>query len=207
MKADLYNIKGKKLTKKIELSNKVFSVEPNEHSIYLAIKSELAAKRQGTSSSKTRAEVRGGGAKPWKQKGTGRARVGSSRNPSRVHGGVAFGPKPHAYNLKVNKKEKNLARRSALSIKVSSSSFKILENIKIDNPKTKDLIDVLDNLKIVKGKTTIMVGKSTKNLYLSSRNVHNINLVSTDTFSTYDIMNSDFILFDKESIEVLNNKL
>ena len=110
-------------------------------------------------------------------------------------------------NGRINKKEKNLARRSALSIKVSSSSFKILDNIKIDNPKTKNLIDVLDNLKIVKGKTTIMVGKSTENLYLSSRNVHNINLVSTDTFSTYDIMNSDFILFDKESIEVLNNKL
>ena len=137
MKASLYNINGKKSTKKIELSKKVFEVEPNEHSIYLAVKSELAAKRQGTSSSKTRAEVRGGGSKPWKQKGTGRARVGSSRNPSRVHGGVVFGPKPHAYNLKVNKKEKNLARRSALSIKVSSKAFKVLENIKMDNPKTK----------------------------------------------------------------------
>ena len=207
MKASLYNINGKKSTKKIELSKKVFEVEPNEHSIYLAVKSELAAKRQGTSSSKTRAEVRGGGSKPWKQKGTGRARVGSSRNPSRVHGGVVFGPKPHAYNLKVNKKEKNLARRSALSIKVSSKAFKVLENIKMDNPKTKDLINILNNLEIEGGKTTIMVGKSSENLYLSSRNIHNINLVSTDTFSTYDIMNSDFILFDKESIEVLNNKL
>ena len=102
MKVDIYNQKGKKLTTKIELNDKVFSVKPNDHTVYLAIKSELASKRQGTSSSKTRAEVRGGGAKPWKQKGTGRARVGSSRNPSRVHGGSAFGPKPRDYNLKVN---------------------------------------------------------------------------------------------------------
>ena len=207
MKADLYSKDGKKLTKKIELSNKVFSIKPNEHSIYLAVKSELAAKRQGTSSSKTRAEVSGGGAKPWKQKGTGRARVGSSRNPSRVHGGSAFGPKPHGYNLKVNKKEKNLARKSALSLKVSSNSFKIIDNMEIDKVKTKNLINILNNFKIYKEKTTILVGKKNRNLYLSSRNIHNVNLVSSDSFSTYDIMNSDFILFDKESIEVLNNQL
>ena len=106
MNVDLYNKKGEKKSK-INLNDQVFSIEPNEHTIYLAVKSELAAKRQGTSSSKTRGEVRGGGAKPWKQKGTGRARVGSTRNPSRVHGGSVFGPKPHKFNLKVNKKVKN----------------------------------------------------------------------------------------------------
>ena len=104
MKVDIFNQSGKKITQKVELNSKVFSIKPNNHSIYLTVKSELAAKRQGTSSSKTRAEVRGGGVKPWKQKGTGRARVGSTRNPSRVHGGTVFGPKPHSYDLKVNKK-------------------------------------------------------------------------------------------------------
>ena len=124
MKADIYNKKGKKLTNQIELNDNVFDVKkPNNHTVYLAIKSELASKRQGTSSSRTRAEVRGGGAKPWKQKGTGRARVGSSRNPSRVHGGSAFGPKPRDYNLKVNKKVKVLAKRSVLSSKIKSESF------------------------------------------------------------------------------------
>ena len=207
MKADIYNKQGKKLTTKVELNSKVFSIEPNQHSIYLAVKSELASNRQGTSSSKTRSEVRGGGAKPWKQKGTGRSRIGSSRNPSRVHGGAAFGPKPHKYNLKINKKEKSLARKSALSLKISSNSFKILDNMDMKNIKTKDFVIMLDNLKIENEKITIMVGQKKENLYLSSRNIYNINLVYADNFSTYDIINSNFLLFDKESIETLNNKL
>jgi len=207
MKADIYNKQGKKLTTKVELNTKVFSIKPNQHSIYLAVKSELASNRQGTSSSKTRSEVRGGGAKPWKQKGTGRSRIGSTRNPSRVHGGAAFGPKPHKYNLKINKKEKSLARKSALSLKISSNSFKILDNIDMKNIKTKDLVEVLNNLKIGNEKITIIVGQKKENLYLSSRNIYNINLVYTDNFSTYDIVNSNFLLFDKESIETLNNKL
>ena len=138
MKADIYNSKGKKLTKKIELNDKVFSIKPIDHSIYLTVKSELAAKRQGTSSSRTRAEVRGGGAKPWKQKGTGRARIGSTRNPSRVHGGSAFGPKPRDYNLKVNKKVRLLAKRSILSSKIKSNSYKIIDDFKMSSLKTKE---------------------------------------------------------------------
>jgi len=207
MKADIYNKEGKKLTTKVELNSKVFSIKPNEHSIYLAVKSELASNRQGTSSSKTRSEARGGGTKPWKQKGTGRSRIGSLRNPSRVHGGTAFGPKPHKYNLKINKKERNLARKSALSLKISSNSFKILDNMDMKNIKTKDFVSMLDNLKIGNEKITIIVGKQNGNLYLSSRNIYNINLVYTDNFSTYDIINSNFLLFDKESVETLNNKL
>ena len=207
MKADIYNKQGKKLTAKVELNTEVFSIKPNQHSIYLAVKSELASNRQGTSSSKTRSEVRGGGAKPWKQKGTGRSRIGSTRNPSRVHGGAAFGPKPHKYNLKINKKEKSLARKSALSLKISSNSFKILDNIDMENIKTKDLVSLLNNLKIGNEKITIIVGQKKENLYLSSRNIYNINLVYADNFSTYDIVNSNFLLFDKESIETLNNQL
>ena len=114
----LYNINGSESSKKFKLNKEVYGIKPNEHCIYLAVKSEMASMRQGTSSSKTRAEVSGGGAKPWRQKGTGRARVGSTRNPSRVHGGVAFGPKPRKYNLKVNKKVKKVAKKSVLSQKL-----------------------------------------------------------------------------------------
>ena len=206
MKVDIYNQSGKKITQKVELNSKVFSIKPNNHSIYLTVKSELAAKRQGTSSSKTRAEVRGGGVKPWKQKGTGRARVGSTRNPSRVHGGTVFGPKPHSYDLKVNRKERNLARKSALSMKVSSKSFKVLDSLKLKEVKTKNVINILNNFDINNQKTVFLTSANSEELYLSCRNIHNVNLVSVLNFSTYDIVNSDFILFDKESIEVLNNK-
>ena len=207
MKVDIFNQSGKKITQKVELNSKVFSVKPNNHSIYLTIKSELAAKRQGTSSSKTRAEVRGGGVKPWKQKGTGRARVGSTRNPSRVHGGTVFGPKPHAYNLKVNKKERNLARKSALSMKISSKSFKVLDTLILKEAKTKNLVNILNNFDLNNQKTVVLTSANSEELYLSCRNIHNVNLVSVVNFSTYDIVNSDFILFDKESIEVLNKKI
>ena len=206
MKVDIFNQSGKKITQKVELNSKVFSIKPNNHSIYLTVKSELAAKRQGTSSSKTRAEVRGGGVKPWKQKGTGRARVGSTRNPSRVHGGTVFGPKPHSYDLKVNKKERNLARKSALSMKVSSKSFKVLDSLKLKEVKTKNIINILNNFDLNNQKTVFLTSVNSEKLYLSCRNIHNVNLVSVLNFSTYDIVNSDFILFDKESIEVLNNK-
>ena len=206
MKVDIFNQTGKKITEKVELNSKVFSVKPNNHSIYLTVKSELAAKRQGTSSSKTRAEVRGGGVKPWKQKGTGRARVGSTRNPSRVHGGTVFGPKPHSYDLKVNKKERNLARKSALSMKVSTNSFKVLDSLSLKEVKTKNIINILNNFDLDNQKTVILTSANSEELNLSCRNIHNVNLVSVLNFSTYDIVNSDFILFDKESIEVLNNK-
>ena len=146
MKADIYNKSGKKLSSKIELNNKIFKINPNEHCIYLTVKSEMASIRQGSSSSKTRAEVRGGGVKPWRQKGTGRARVGSTRNPSRVHGGVAFGPKPRKYSLKVNKKVKKVAKRSALSQKLLEKKLIIIEDFVFDSAKTKDFMKILNIL-------------------------------------------------------------
>jgi len=207
MRVDIYNNKGKKLTTKIELNDKVFAVIPNDHSIYLAIKSELASKRQGTSSSKTRAEVRGGGAKPWKQKGTGRARIGSSRNPSRVHGGSAFGPEPRNYNLKVNKKVKLLAKRSVLSSKVKSNSYKIVDNFKVSSIKTKEFSKILDALELRDEKITIIAGSPDQNLLLSSRNLSHVNMVSASNMSTYDISNSNILLFDQSGVEILNEKL
>ena len=204
MKVDLYNISGKKTTKKTDLNDNVFKIKPNEHSIYLTVKSELAARRQGNSSSKTRSEVRGGGTKPWKQKGTGRARIGSLRNPSRVHGGSAFGPKPHKYNLKVNKKVKLLAKKSALSMKISSESYKIIDQFDMSTNKTKDFVKILKNLNIENNKVILVTGQENNNLYLSSRNLEKINLVSVATLSAYDIMNSNFLLADKSSVEYLN---
>ena len=207
MKVDLFSQNGKKISKGIDLNDKVFSVKPNEHTIYLAVKSELAAKRQGTSSSKTRSEVSGGGAKPWKQKGTGRARVGSTRNPSRVHGGSAFGPEPRNYDLKVNKKVKNLARKSALSIKIKSNSFKVVDDLSLDKINTKDFNKILNNLDMDNEKVTMVIGSINKELLLSSRNLNKINLVLAQSFSTLDIVNSAKLLFDKSSIEFLNKNL
>ena len=207
MKVDIYSKAGKKLSGKIELNDKVFSVKPNEHTIYLAVKSELASRRQGTSSSKTRAEVRGGGTKPWKQKGTGRARVGSTRNPSRVHGGSAFGPKPRQYDVKVNKKVKTLARKSALSDKIKSNLFKVVDDLSMESVKTKDFSKVLNNLDMDNQKVTMIIGESNQNLLLSSRNLNTVKLVLANSLSTLDIVNSNMLLFDKSGIEFLNNNL
>ena len=205
MKVDLYNIFGSKTSKKADLNDKVFKIKPNQHSIYLAIKSELASRRQGTSSSKTRSEVRGGGAKPWKQKGTGRARIGSTRNPSRVHGGAAFGPRPHKYSVKVNKKVKVLAKKSALSIKIAADEYKILDKFSIDSHKTKDFVSVLKKLDLQDMKITLITNEKNDNLFLSSKNLEKINLVNAQSFSTYDVMNSNYILVDQSSVEYLNN--
>ena len=205
MKVDLYNISGSKTKKKTDLNDKVFKIKPNQHSIYLAIKSELASRRQGTSSSKTRSEVRGGGAKPWKQKGTGRARIGSTRNPSRVHGGSAFGPRPHKYSVKVNKKVKMLAKKSALSIKIAADEYKILDKFSIDSHKTKDFVSVLKKLDLQDMKITLITNEKNDNLFLSSKNLEKINLVNAQSFSAYDVMNSNYILVDQSSVEYLNN--
>ena len=207
MKVDLYNRSGKKSSAKVELSNKVFKVDPNEHCIYLAIKSELAANRQGTSSSKTRSEVSGGGRKPYKQKGTGNARVGSTRNPARVHGGSAFGPKPRTYDLKINKKVRSVARRSALSIKIANDSFRVLDDLKMNEIKTKNFIKTLENLELIDKKIIIVSNEYCKNLYMSSRNLEKVNLVNVKSFSTYDIMNSNYLLIDKDSVDYLNKSL
>ena len=207
MKFDIYKKNGKKISTKVELNDKIFKVVPNEHCIYLAVKSELAAKRQGTSKSKTRAEVSGGGRKPYKQKGTGNARVGSTRNPARVHGGTAFGPKPRSYNIKINKKVRSLARKSALSLKLINDSLKIVDDLNMDKIKTKDFTDILNQLDLSGKKIVIMTTDSCKNLYLSSRNLEKINLVNSKSFSTYDLVNSNFLLIDKKSVEYLNEAL
>ena len=203
----LYNINGKKTSSTIKLEKKVFGIEPHENSIYLAVKSEMAASRQGTSSTKTRGEVRGGGAKPYRQKGTGRARVGSTRNPARVHGGVAFGPKPHKYNLKVNKKVKKLARKSILSEKLSSESLLILNDFSVKSNKTKDFLHILKNFKLDNSKVTVLINKVNEDAILGSRNIKDVLLLEASSASTYDLIDCKYLLLDKESAEYFNKHL
>jgi large subunit ribosomal protein L4 len=207
MKLDIYNKTGKKSTKKLTLSNSVFGIEPNEHSVYLAVNSELAALRQGTHSSKTRAEVSGGGTKPYKQKGTGRARVGSTRNPSRVHGSSAFGPKPHKYDKKINKKVRQLAHKSVLSKKVSSGKFIVVSDFIMDVPKTKDFIQVINNLNLDGEKVTVLADEVGDNLFLGSRNLRYVTVIPAKTASTFDMLDCQTLVVDVAGAESLNAQL
>jgi len=207
MKLEIYQKSGKKSTKKVDLEAAVFGLEPNEHSIYLAVNSEMAAIRQGTHSSKTKGEVQGTGAKPWRQKGTGRARVGYLRNPSRVHGSKAFGPKSHKYEKKVNRKVKVLARKSILSQKFSSNNFMVIEEISLESSKTKEFLAILKNLNIHDKKVTILVNEVSENLLLGSRNIKNICVIPADSASAYDLLDNQLILVDLASIELLNKQL
>jgi len=204
MKLDMYNQKGKKMSKQVELNKTVFGVTPNEHSIYLAIKSEMASKRQGTSKSKNRSEVRGTGSKPWKQKGTGRSRIGSIRNPSRPGGGTAFGPEPRTYSLKINKKARNVARKSILSSKVLNDSLMIVDKISLDSKKTKNFVQIIKNLGLESKKVTFLISEKNENVYKSSRNLHNVNMCLSNNVSNYDLVNNDTIIIDQKSLEYFN---
>ena len=207
MKLDIYQKSGKKTAKKITLNKDVFGILPNNHCVYLAVNSEMASIRQGTHSSKTRSEVSGSGAKPWRQKGTGRARIGSIRNPSRVHGSKAFGPKPHKYTKKVNKKVKLLARKSVLSQKVSENSFMVLDNIIQESPKTSEFNNLLKNFKLTGKKVIILTDSMEENLYLGSRNIKNICVVPVQSASAYDLLDCQMILANEASVEILNDQL
>ena len=207
MKLDIYQKSGKKSAKKVTLNEEVFGITPNKHCVYLAVSSEMASIRQGTHSSKTRAEVSGGGAKPWRQKGTGRARVGSIRNPSRVHGSKAFGPKPHKYDKKVNKKVRQLARRSVLSQKVLENNFIVIDNILPETPKTSEFSGLLKNFNLTGEKVTVLTDTMEENLYLGSRNIKNICVVPVQSASTYDLLDCQMILANEASVEILNKQL
>ena len=207
MKLDIYQKSGKKSAKKVTLNEAVFGITPNEHCVYLAVSSEMASIRQGTHSSKTKGEVAGSGAKPWRQKGTGRARVGHIRNPSRVHGSKAFGPKPHNYDKKVNKKVRQLARRSVLSQKVSKNSFIVLDNIFPETPKTSEFSSLLKNFNLTEKKVTVLTDSMEENLYLGSRNIKNICVVPVQSASAYDLLDCQMILANEASVEILNKQL
>lgn len=185
-KIDVYNIEGKKVSD-IELREEIFGITPNETVVHTVVTNYLANQRQGTQSTKTRAEVSGGGRKPWKQKGTGRARQGSIRAPQWIKGGIALGPKPRSYNYKVNKKERRLAVKSVLSSKILENELLVLDKIELKEIKTKNMVNILNNLK-VEGKVLIVLPEKNDNVQLSSRNIEGVKTSLVSSINTYELL-------------------
>ena len=207
MKVDVYKIDGTKSGEKVELSKTIFGIEPNDHAIYLAVKAYLANQRTGTHKSKERNEVRGGGKKPWRQKGRGTARAGTIRSPLWVGGGRIFGPKPRDYSQKLNKKVNNLARKSALSYKAKADQIVVLEDFNFENPKTKNFVDILNALQLKDKKILLLTGGTLQNVYKSGRNIRKVNILEAGKASTYEILNSQVLLLQKSAVENLGNTL
>ena len=200
MKLAVHNIKGKETSKKVDLSNDVFGVEPNDHAIYLDVKQYLAAKRSGTHKAKERSDVKGSRRKLRKQKGSGAARVGDIKNPLFRGGGRVFGPRPRSYDFKVNKKVKRLARKSALSYMAKDKNIIVLEDFSFDTPKTKSYTDILSNFDLLDNKTVLVLAESNKNIFLSSRNLKKVKVVLASELNTYTVMNANKLMVMESSI-------
>ncbi len=193
----VYNIEGK-VVGDMELNDAVFGVEVNTHLVHQAVVLQLANKRQGTQSAKTRSEVSGGGRKPWRQKGTGHARQGSTRSPQWTGGGIVFAPKPRDYSFKMNKKEKNLALKSVLTTKVAENKFIVVDGLSFDEIKTKNMVNVLKNLEVKKA--LVVTDDDNKNVTLSSRNIPGVKTAFTNTINVYDILKYDKMVVAKDVI-------
>jgi len=193
----VYNIEGKEVGT-MELNDQVFGVEINEHLVHKAVVSQLANKRQGTQSAKTRSDVRGGGRKPWRQKGTGHARQGSTRSPQWKGGGVVFAPKPRDYSKKMNKKERVLAIKSALTSKVNNEKFVVLDQFAFDEIKTKKMKEVLDNLKV--NRALLVLDKKDEKVTLSARNLPNVRTILSNSINVYDILKYDTLVITKDAV-------
>jgi len=200
-KVAVYNMLGAQVGE-IELNDDVFGIEPNKAVMYDFIKMQLANKRQGTSSTKTRTEVRGGGRKPWRQKGTGRARVGSSRNPVWRGGGIAFGPKPRDYSYKLPQKVRRLALKSALSSKALDNKIVIVDEFNFDQPKTKVMVQALEALKVGK-KTLLITADGNVNVVKSARNIEGVKPMRADFINVYDILKHDTLLMTKDAVAMV----
>lgn len=193
----VYNQEGRK-TSKLDLADSVFGIEPNKYAMHLAVVSYLAAQRQGTQSTLTRSEVSGGGAKPWRQKGTGRARQGSTRSPQWTHGGIALGPKPRKYKVNVNKKVKRLAMKSALSSKVAESEMLVVNKIELEEIKTKAVAEMLAKLKTGK-KVLLVLPENNETIYKSARNIKGVKVATVSTLCVYDILNCNNLVVFKDA--------
>lgn len=207
MELEVLNIQGKGTGKKVSLNETVFGIEPNDHCIYLDVKQYLAAQRQGTSKSKERAEISGSTRKIKKQKGSGTARAGSIKSGVFRGGGRIFGPKPKDWSFKLNKKVKQLARRSALSYRAKDNRVLVLENFDFDAPKTKQYIELLNNLKVADKKTLLVLPEGKKNVLLSSRNLKNAEVAVASDLNTYQILNANNLLIVEESLTAIDNVL
>ena len=199
-KVAVYNMEGKEVGS-MDLNDAVFGVEVNEHLVHMAVLQQLANNRQGTQKAKTRSEVRGGGRKPWRQKGTGHARQGSTRAPQWTGGGIVFAPKPRDYSFKMNKKEKRIALLSALSSKVAESKIVVLDEFKLDEIKTKKFVEVMNNLK-VENALVVLEGEN-KNVVLSGRNIPSVKVTATNEINTYDVLKYETLVVTKAAVEKL----
>ena len=204
-KLSINNLKGEKVSD-ITLNSEVFGIEVNELAMKKMVRLQLNASRQGTAKVKTRSEVSGGGRKPWKQKGTGRARQGSIRAAQWRKGGIVFGPTPRDYSFKINRKERVLALKSALVNKLNEKKLMVIDNLKLDNFKTKTGVELLNNLKL-DGKVLFVASEETENLYMATRNLNNVLVLFPDEINVYDILNADYVVFDEASIKMVEEAL
>lgn len=204
-KLSINNLKGEKVSD-ITLNSEVFGIEVNELVMKKMVRLQLNASRQGTAKVKTRSEVSGGGRKPWKQKGTGRARQGSIRAAQWRKGGIVFGPTPRDYSFKINRKERVLALKSALVNKLNEKKLMVIDNLKLDNFKTKTGVELLNNLKL-DGKVLFVASEEAENLYMATRNLNNVLVLFPDEINVYDILNADYVVFDEASIKMVEEAL
>ena len=205
MELAVYNIKGEDTGRKVTLNDEVFGIEPNEHAVYLDVKQYLANQRQGTHKSKERSEVSGSTRKLHKQKGGGGSRIGDINSPLLVGGARVFGPRPRDYRFKLNKKVKQLARKSALSVKAAENSIVIVEDFSFEAPKTKEFVKIAKNLKIDGKKVLLVLASQEKNVFLSLRNVPGASVMNATDINTYSLLNNNAIVITESSLEVINN--
>ena len=204
MELAVYKISGEDTGRKVKLSADVFAIEPNDHAIYLDVKQYLANQRQGTHKSKERADIKGSTRKIKKQKGTGTARAGSIKSPIFRGGGRVFGPKPRDYSFKLNKKLKQLARKSVFTYKVKDNQFKVFEDFSLETPNTKKMVDINEKLRINDRRSLIILSEDNKNVYLSSRNLKNIEVITISELTTYKIANASNVLVSEKAIDAIN---
>jgi large subunit ribosomal protein L4 len=205
MTLDIYKIDGTVSGEKLDLADDIFGIEPNEHAIYLSVKAHLANQRQGTHKAKERGEVNGGGKKPWKQKGRGGARAGTTRSPLWVGGGTIFGPRPRDYRQELPKKVKRLARKSALSHKFKDEQIIIVEDFSFEKPKTKEFLNFLNSFKINGKKVLLLTDKKSDAVYKSGRNIPKIKILEAYKASTYDILNNQVLVLQKSAVDVISS--
>lgn len=205
MELSIYNIKGEITDKKVTLNDSIFGIEPNKHVIWLDVKQYRANQRQGTHKTKQRNEITGSGRKIIRQKGSGGARRGDVKSPILIGGGRAFGPKPRDYGFKLNKKEKALARKSALSLKAKNNAIVVIEDFDLERPKTKSIVEMTNNLKLNNKKLLLVLPSQNKNVYLSARNLSNVNIVTASDINTYKILDCVSLVLTESSIDAIDN--
>jgi large subunit ribosomal protein L4 len=206
MELSILNIKGEDTGRKVSLNDAVFGIEPNDHAIYLDVKHYMANQRQGTHKVKTRAEVKGSSRKLHRQKGTGGSRKGNIRNPLYKGGGTVFGPKPHGYDIKLNRKVKDLAKMSALTHKAKANAIFVVEDVVMDAPKTKTFAGILDNLKVADKKTLFISPEFDENVFASARNIPSVLATVLSDMNTYDVMNADILLMSESAAKIFTEE-